>query len=319
MQVKRKIFGLRIWKTAIGAAVAVLISQLLHLDYAANSGIIVILSVQSSKKKSLDLAIMRIASTLLALSIGTMVFSIVGFNALAFGIYLLLFIPAAVKLNLNDGIVPCSVLVTHLLSIKSVSAGALLNEMLQMLIGAGIGFILNLYMPSLEKRLDQYMRAIDSKFVEVLTLMSQSIKCGQSHLPETHFNVLAEQIKTGYEEALREHENRWMRGQNIYVQYMSSRRVQYEILFHMRRYFKRLSEPCEQTHMVAELTALIAQNFEGVTSKKHLFEAIAGYRSKFRSMPLPETRAAFENRAALYEYVNDLEHLLELNVPEEIK
>ena len=161
MQVKRKIFGLRIWKTAIGAAVAVLISQLLHLDYAANSGIIVILSVQSSKKKSLDLAIMRIASTLLALTIGTIVFSLFGFTAFAFGVYLLFFIPSAVKLNLNDGIIPCSVLVTHLLSIKSVSAGALLNEMLQMLIGAGIGFILNLYMPSLEKRLDQYMENSD--------------------------------------------------------------------------------------------------------------------------------------------------------------
>jgi uncharacterized membrane protein YgaE (UPF0421/DUF939 family) len=190
--------------------------------------------------------------------------------------------------------------------------------MLQMLIGAGIGFILNLYMPSLEKRLDQYMRAIDAKFVEVMMLMSKSIMSGQAHLPETLFNTLAEQIKSGYEEALREHENRWMRGQNIYVQYMSSRRVQYEILFHMRRYFKRLSAPCEQTQMVAELTALIAQNFEGNTSKKPLIEAIGAYRSTFRSMPLPETRVAFENRAALYEYVNDLEHLLELNVPEEI-
>lgn len=317
MQVKRKVFGLRIWKTAIGAAVAVLISQLLHLDYAANSGIIVILSVQSSKKKSLDLAIMRIGSTLLALSIGTIVFSTFGFTAFAFGVYLLFFIPSAVKLNLNDGIVPCSVLVTHLLSIKSVSAGALLNEMLQMLIGAGIGFILNLYMPSLEKRLDHYMKVIDLKFVEVLMLMSQNIKCEQGQLPERPFNQLAQQIKIGYDEALREHENRWMRGQNIYVQYMSARRVQYEILFHMRRYFKRLSVPCEQTHMVAELTELIAQNFEGITSKSHLIDAINEYRNRFRSMPLPETRVAFENRAALYEYVNDLEHLLELNVPEE--
>lgn len=316
MQVKRKVFGLRIWKTAIGAAVAVLISQLLGLDYAANSGIIVILSVQSSKKKSLDLAIMRIASTLLALSIGTLVFSTLGFTAVAFGIYLLLFIPSAVKLNLNDGIVPCSVLVTHLLSIKSVAPDALLNEMLQMLIGAGIGFILNLYMPSLEKRLDQYMRAIDLKFVEILMLMSQSIKREQAHLPEAVFNQLAQQIKIGYDEALREHENRWMRGQNIYVQYMSSRRVQYEILYHMRRYFKRLSEPCEQNHMVAELTALIAQNFEANTSKAQLFEAIAAYRERFRCMTLPQTRAAFEHRAALFAYVNDLEHLLELNVQE---
>lgn len=148
----RKYIGMRTIKTAFGAILAVFISQLLNLDYAANSGIIVILSVQSTKKKSKDLAIMRIGSTVLALTIGALVFSFMGFTAVAFGVYLLIFIPIAVQLKFHDGIVPCSVLVSHILSIQSVALPALVNEMMQMFIGAGIGFLLNLYMPSLEKK-----------------------------------------------------------------------------------------------------------------------------------------------------------------------
>ena len=308
----RRHIGMRTWKTAVGAALAVFIAQSLNVSYAVNAGIIVILSVQPTKRKSLDLAIMRIGSTILALAVGTLVFSTVGFTAVAFGLYLLIFIPIAVKLKFNDGIVPCSVLVSHLLAVKSVAIGWLGNEMMQMLIGAGIGFILNLYMPSLEKMLEEDRLAIDDQIRHILDHMAECLRRQQPELEEERYGQLAERLKIGFQRALRDAENRMSRERTNHMRFMELRNSQYEILVHMRRYFKRLYMSYEQTHMVAELTDQVATHFTEHEQSDQVFDKINEYRSTFKIMNLPATREEFENRATLYEYINDLEHFLNL-------
>jgi uncharacterized membrane protein YgaE (UPF0421/DUF939 family) len=311
MNTIRKYIGPRTLKTVIGTIIAVYISQKLNLAYAANSGIIVILSVQHTKKRSLDLAVMRIGSTVLALTIGTVVFSTLGFTALAFGIYLLVFIPIAVKLKFNDGIVPCSVLVTHLLAIQSVTFAALSNEMMQMLIGAGIGFVLNIYMPSLENKLDQDAYEIDQMMKTILKNMAERLRKHDLPTDESLYDNLELKLKEGYERAWKEAENRLNKKVTFYVKFMEARIVQFEILHHMKRYFNRLYATCEQTTMVAELTEYIADQFQGIGMGEEIFEVIESYRKSFKKMDLPTTREEFENRATLYEYINDLEHFLE--------
>lgn len=310
MQWFKRYIGLRTLKTAVGAALAVFIAQSLNVSYAVNTGIIVILSVQTTKRKSLDLAIMRIGSTILALSIGAMVFSTVGFTALAFGLYLLIFIPIAVKLKFHDGIVPCSVLVSHLLAVKSVAPIWLGNEMLQMLIGAGIGFLLNLYMPSLEKQIEEDRRTIDDLFRQILGHMADCLR-QQKPEPSTHHHAqLKDRLKTGFQHALQDAENRMSREKTENLRYMEIRDSQYDILNHMRRTFKRLYMSFEQTGMVADLTDQVATSFNKADESDEAFQMIRQYRDTFRKMKLPATREEFENRATLYEYINDLEHFL---------
>ncbi|MBV1757303.1 MAG: aromatic acid exporter family protein [Dethiosulfatibacter sp.] len=306
----KKYIGMRTLKTAFGAIVAVFISQLLNLDYAANSGIIVILSVQSTKKKSRDLAIMRIGSTILALTIGALVFSLIGFTAIAFGVYLLIFIPIAVQLKFHDGIVPCSVLVTHLLSIQSVALPALANEMMQMFIGAGIGFLLNLYMPSLEKIIEQDILEIDEMIRKILMEMANCLRTKATSIDEVFYTRLEDKLREGYNRAKVESENRLISKNYNHIHYMESRIIQFDILYHMRRCFKRLYASYKQTLMVADLTELIADKLNGLETSEEVCQKIEEYRATFKLLPLPLTREEFENRATLYEYINDLEHFL---------
>ena len=306
----RKHVGMRTLKTALGAIVAIFISQLLNLDYAANSGIIVILSIQSTKKKSKDLAVMRIGSTILALSIGTLVFTIMGFTAIAFGVYLLIFIPIAVRLKFHDGIVPCSVLVTHLLSTQSVALPALGNEMMQMFIGAGIGFLLNLYMPSLEKKIEQDITEIDGMVKKILFEMANCLRTKATTIDEMYYTQLEDKLKDSYNRVKIESENRLISKNSHHLHYMESRIMQFEILYHMKRCFKRLYASYKQTLMVADLTELIADKLNGLETSDEVCKQIEQYRATFRLLPLPLTREEFENRATLYEYINDLEHFL---------
>ncbi|MTL49237.1 aromatic acid exporter family protein, partial [Turicibacter sanguinis] len=111
----RKKIGMRTIKTAVGATIAIILANFFGLKYALSAGVITILSVQNTKRKSVEIAWSRFNSTCLALMISGILFSLIGFNAFAFGLYLLIFIPLAVSYKLSDGIVMSSVLVTHLL------------------------------------------------------------------------------------------------------------------------------------------------------------------------------------------------------------
>ncbi len=133
-----KFIGYRTLKTAIGATISMSIASALGLKYSVSAGIITVLSIQNTKRKSLDVAIQRMLACLLALAISSILFTILGHNAIVFGLFLLVFIPLAVKFNLQEGIVVNSVLVTHILLENSVSMNLFLNEISLMLIGAGV-------------------------------------------------------------------------------------------------------------------------------------------------------------------------------------
>lgn len=305
--------GLRTVKTALGAALAIYISQRLGLSYAGNSGIIVILSIQTTKKKSMDLALMRLGSTVLALSIGAVMFSTLGFNYLAFGAYLLVFIPLAAKLKFNDGIVPCSVLVSHLLAIQSVALPWLGNEMMQMVIGAGIGFLFNLQMPNLEKELNADIIEIEKLQKGILISMAGSLRNRKTSMKEENLYARLElKLQSAYEKALRESGNHLVTEVTYYVRYMEMRSVQFEILRYMRKYDKKVYQNSEHPEMVANLTLIASDEFREFNTKEKLFTELAEYKAIFRAMELPVTREAFENRASLYEFVNDLERLIDI-------
>ena len=68
---------------------------------------------------------MRFMSTLLALAIGSLAFSFLGFNLWALGVFIALYVPCAFLLGWQIGITPSTVLVTHLLIEQSTSWGTL--------------------------------------------------------------------------------------------------------------------------------------------------------------------------------------------------
>jgi uncharacterized membrane protein YgaE (UPF0421/DUF939 family) len=308
-----RFFGWRTVKTAIGAAVSMIVASAIGLDYSVAAGVITILSVQNTKKKSLDLAVMRIGSTLLALFIGAAAFSLLGYSAVAYGVYLMFFIPSAAALGFNDGIVPSSVLVTHLLLERSVSFSLLGNEVMLMVIGAGVGIILNIYMPNLEKQLNNDVVEIERLMKRVLSSMSVSLSTQTVPLDEEKlYRELDEKLKAGYERALKDAGNHLVKDVRYYLKYMEMRSVQFGIMKNMRKLFERLNESYEQTKLVAALTDLVADQFHESNTARELLEDLQGYKEIFRNMELPKSRDEFEVRAALFQYINELEQLLDV-------
>ncbi|EYE88532.1 hypothetical protein Q428_07590 [Fervidicella metallireducens AeB] len=166
-----QLIGYRTIKTAVGAVIAILISQSFNLEYAVSAGIITILSIQNTKRKSVKIAFQRFIASIIALLLSVTIFNLFGYHIVTFGIFLFLFIPLTVSLNLQEGIVISSVLVSHLLLEESVEIFWLKNELALVIIGIAVALILNLYIPSIEANIKEEQKIIEEKMKQVLLKM----------------------------------------------------------------------------------------------------------------------------------------------------
>ena len=77
-------FGMRTMKTVLACFLSMVIAQQVGLLYAPAAGIIAILSVGNTKKKSLDTGIARLVSLGIATVLAFFAFQLLGYGALGF-------------------------------------------------------------------------------------------------------------------------------------------------------------------------------------------------------------------------------------------
>ena len=281
------------------------------LQYSVSAGIITMLSIQSTKRESVQIAFQRTGACIMALILASVIFNIAGYNPVAFGLFLLVFIPLTVKFNMEQGIVVSSVIVTHLLVAKNTGMPLIANELELLFIGVSIALFLNLYMPSIENNIKEDQKYIEESMKNILLKMSAALKEHDSSFAEEElFAELDERIKTAKRNAYKNLNNYLISDMSYYVEYMEMRRQQFKILKRMKDNFNRIFITYEHTIMVADFTEKISKSFDEKNTAEGLLKDLEDLRGEFKDMPLPATREEFENRAMLYEFLNDLEQLL---------
>nr|WP_202192216.1 aromatic acid exporter family protein [Clostridium cochlearium] len=305
--------GYRTLKTAIGSALAIIIAKWFGLQYATAAGIITILSVGKTRKKSMKIMLKRIISTLLALLISLVLFNIFGFKEIVFGVFLLIFIPLAVKFNVEEGIVVSSVLVTHLLTEKSTSLFWIINEIALMLVGVIVALIVNLYMPNTEDKIKEYQMYIEEHMKEILLKMSFTMKDGKKCFVN---NVLLEELENVLDKGRKltyiNLNNNIVQKDKYYVRYMNMRKNQVESIKYMLNHFKEDFSRYEQALIMANFIEKVANSIYENNTAENLLEDLDKLREDFRKMELPKTREEFEIRASLFQFLNDMEQFLRI-------
>ena len=217
-------------KIAFATVIAILIAQFLNLNYSVSAGIIAILSVLDTKKSSVLTALQRIASTVLALTIATVLFRIIGFHIIVFGVYLLFYVPLAYRFTLQSGIAPCSVLVTHLLLEKQTSLPWILNELALMMIGAGVAILFNLYMPSKASQIILLREQVETQMKEVLHSFSVTLREGDDRNQKRLLNELDDQLEKYRQVVYAEFDNQLLDQSTYNIRYFDMRSEQVTIL-----------------------------------------------------------------------------------------
>jgi uncharacterized membrane protein YgaE (UPF0421/DUF939 family) len=302
--------GYRTIKTAIGATIAVIIAQFLGLQFATSAGILTILCIQHTKKKSVQSSIARFSACILSMIFSFLLFEGISYNPLMIGILLILFIPLTVKLHIEEGIVTSSVIVMHLYSEHSITWSLIFNEILMISVGIGVALLVNLYMPSVENELKTYQEQVEESFRKIFKELACYLKRGESYLDEEEMNRVEELLQKGKQIAFREMENRSVNEEECLYRYFVMREKQFYILKRMIPIVSSLSVPYEQNYMIADYIDSLARSMrpEG-TGKIPLFR-LEEMKQQFREMPLPETREEFETRAYLFQFLYEVEQYL---------
>lgn len=304
--------SLRTLKISLSALLAILLASLFGLLNPLSAGIIAILSVLDTAKASIDTAWQRVISTLLALGTATIVFNLLGYSYFTFALYLAIYVPLAYRFRAAAGIAPCSVLVTHLLLEESTSLSLLGNELALMVIGAGIAILMNLYMPSLGTRITSLRQEADATMKEILhtfarILSENSLENEKELLPRLN-QQLAEAERLVYTEA----ENRLWEQSDYDRHYIEMRREQARVLSYMSVNLRLCHLPLRENKILGAMFYLTAEQLHESNTGEYLLQDIELLYEHFRNSELPRTREEFENRAILFQLLNDFARFIQL-------
>lgn len=302
--------GYRTVKTAIGTAMSIFIAQQLGLHNFASAGIITILCIQVTKKRSFRTAWDRFLACVLAMPFSALIFEVLGYHALVIGVILLFFIPTIVMLRAKDGVVTCSVIILHIFSAHQFSVILFINELGVIITGIGVALLVNLYMPSVDRKMEFYQVKIEENFKRIFSEMIRFLRTGESSWDGKEITDTAKVINEAKELAIRDVENRFSKEESIYYQYFTMREKQFEIIERILPNITSISSTVKQGEMIANfLEELSTHIHPGNTANIYIIK-LMNMKAEFETSVLPKTRQEFEARAALLLVVNEMERYL---------
>lgn len=304
--------GTRTIKTAIGAMIALVIAQLFELDNAGTAAVIALLSVQSTKRQSVIVAVKRFTACIAGMLLATILFEGTAYTPITIGLLLFLYIPIMAKLQLQDGIVPGFVIIMQMYVKGSVSIDYIANQVSIILIGIIVALLVNLYMPSTENKLRQIAKETEENMKQLLLQLSRFVRQKEPVWNDEFEILTAESVKSGQQIAKRNVENSFFRKENYYEAYFNMRGEQIAIIQRVVPSILHLPSTFEQSEMVAHFIENIALSLHESNPATELLENVRELKATFREMELPKTRQEFETRAALLILINEIERFLSL-------
>lgn len=302
--------GYRTIKTALGTSISIMIAQMLQLDNFVSAGILTILCIKVTKKKSLRASWDRFFACLMAMVFSSLFFEGVAYHPLVIGLLLLFFIPAAVMVKVSDGIVTSSVIILHIYSAGEVTEELLLNELGIIIVGIGVALVANLYMPSLDTKLKEYRLQIEENFKIIFDEIVIYLRTNESKWDGREITETMELINEAKTLAFRDVENHFLRNDNLYYNYFKMREKQFEIIERVLPSVTSISLTVEQGEMIADFIEELSEHIHPGNTAIQFLEKLYRMRVSFEDMELPKTREEFEARAALLHFVKEMEQYL---------
>ncbi|WP_159883381.1 aromatic acid exporter family protein [Paenibacillus puerhi] len=304
--------GIRIIKTAIAVIIAIYIAQALGLASPLSTGLLAVLGVDVTKKRSIATSLQRIAASLCGLLLSVGLFLLLGFHVWVIGLYILLLYPVLSRLKLKDGIVTSSVVMFHLFAARDVSLELVVNEIALLAVGLGTATLINImYMPKEDKQLLKYRSDLEGLYARIFIELSRHLRDSSYVWSGKELLDSGDLLRKAKDAAMRKTENSLAQERAGWSVYFYMRERQLEGIGRMTQLVARIY----QTLPHAELLAVI---FEGLSEDVKIphytgrsERELMRLEEEFRRMALPGTREEFEIRAALLQLVEELKVFLD--------
>ncbi len=290
-------------KMTIGFIMGFLIAEAFSLDYVYTAGVIAVLSLEPTRKRSIEIGFIRIIDSLIALSLAYLIFYFMGFSIWSLFVFIALFIPLSYLIKVDRGIVVSLVLVSQVYLEQEVNFA--LNALFILLIGVGVAFFLNLYMPDLKKKIRLEVSRINQSIEEIILSIAAK--------KDISFKELDQLISSANDNIREELENNNIDGLIDRLRYVEMRKEQILILKRINNTLINVSDIKEKTLILNYL-----KEFKGQIGDDNyalqLTDKLNQLLDYFKTSDLPDTRKNFEDRAQLYYVLLEIHQFLQLKL-----
>lgn len=302
-------------KITIGVSVSILIAYGLELDYALSAGIITLLSILDIKRKSLLLGLQRFYTAIIAMTIASVLFTLFHFNILSLALFLFIFIPIVLKLDARAGLVVNTVLITHIFALEKISVAIILNELVLLLLGIIIALLFNLHVPNSERSIKNLQVKLEEQLRGVLRLMASNLR-NYCEINGTYATLteLKSTINEGIKQAEILHNSYYMKNNHYYMDYFKMRKNQFRRLEYMQEHCNRVFITLDEAKPLSNFTDRLAEQIHEYNTGFTLLKELNGLRLSYQLSELPKSREEFENRAMLFQFLNDLEEVIKIKM-----
>lgn len=306
--------GFRIIKTAIATLIAILVTDALNIPGATSAGLLAILGVDVTRKRSLRSVSSRFFASLLGLVFASVLFQLLGFHYWVLALYILIAFPAISKANFKEGIVTSSVVVFRVFNTGELSGDIFLTQIELLVIGLGSAMLVNMaYMPKGEGRLMEIRREVDGLFSIIFTHISLTLR-EPGHVWDGDELIKANKaVEQGIAESNRALENQMLQPDVAWNVYFYMRKEQLENIQAMMHLISQIYERLPHGELAANLFDQMSQDVVTETYTGKTEKLLGELEVKFKEMELPRTREEFEMRSAILQLCRELEYFLKIS------
>lgn len=208
-----------------------------------------------------------------------------------------------------------SVLITHFLIEKNMGPEMLINEALLLLIGTGMGILVNMHLHKKESEFCRLADAVDDQIKEILNILSQWLSGkDKNEYGAECFKQLRDVIDMARECAVANYGNTVL-SQNVWeIEYIAMREQQSIVLQEIYSNILRIQYMTvpAQASQIAALLKEVGDDFYRENRVERLLKEQYAQLGQMKEQPLPESREEFEARAILFYILMQIKQFLEI-------
>ncbi|KGR91454.1 hypothetical protein CD30_05200 [Ureibacillus massiliensis 4400831 = CIP 108448 = CCUG 49529] len=304
--------GYRTIKTAIGTALSIALAQYFGLEFFTSAGILTILCIQTTKKKSVHAVYTRFVASLIGMAFSFVAFELFGYNPIVLTVMILLFIPTIVIVGAAPGFVSSAVIMMHIYSEANFTLDLLYNELGLMAIGFGVALIVNMYMGDIQKTMDNYRIEIEELYRKIFSEIVEYLENGDTSWDGKELIDAENVLNKAKSLAFKDVENHLTRKENAYYLYFDMRERQLEIIERVLPKITALPVMVQQVELVANFMKDLADHVHSGNTARSFRDKLDIVKKEFAEMPLPESHEKFVAMASLYQFIEEMDQYLEI-------
>ena len=318
MNIFKKYSLLLNFEIALAFIISILISEILGLENSITAGVVTLLSIQTTKTQTVNIAAKRVIGYFIMLVMVILIFNTLGYNLISFSIFVFLFALINSRFNISIGLAPNVVMAGHFYARQTTDINFIFNETSIYLIAVAVAIVVNLIIPVTKSR-EKEKYNIDNSIRKILLSLSNIIN--EDYKKKFNKNEYITDIENKIQIAFKEMEDyektviykleNDILNNDIYdLEYINMRKNQFNILNKIFELTKKLNKKYYQSEAIAIFLKEIESDYDENNNVVELMNKSKDLLDKFSNSELPQDRTEFENRAILYTIMSDINSFL---------